>query len=168
MRRFTLTHEFNVSVETFWKLNFDREMNEAMFRQGLGFPDYTVQEFRDNDTEIFRRTVATPKMELPAVVQKAVGSSFRYTEETRFNKATKACTFKGIPSTMADKLTTDGVMRVESLGEAKVKRIIDFSVDAKIFAVGGLFEETAEKNMRTSYDVSARFMAKWIADKGLK
>lgn len=65
MRRFTLTHEFNVSLETFWNLNFDREMNEAMFRQGLGFPDYTVQEFRDTDTEIFRRTVATPKMEHP-------------------------------------------------------------------------------------------------------
>jgi hypothetical protein len=168
MRRFTLTHEFNCSVETFWKLNFDREMNEAMFRQGLGFPDYTVQEFRETDAEIFRRTVATPKMDLPAVVQKAVGSSFRYTEESRFTKATQVCTFKGIPSTMADKLTTDGVMRVTAVGEGKVKRTIDFSVDAKIFAVGGVFEETAEKNMRQSYDVSARFMAKWIADKGLK
>jgi hypothetical protein len=41
-------------------------------------------------------------MDLPAVVQKALGSSFRFTEETRFNKVTKACTFKGIPSTMAD------------------------------------------------------------------
>lgn len=40
---------------------------------------------------------------------------------------------------MADKLTTDGVMRVESLGPNKVKRVIDFSVDAKIFAVGGMF-----------------------------
>ena len=67
----------------------------------------------------------------------------------------------------SDKLATDGVMRIESLGANKIKRIIDFSVDAKIFAVGGLFEETAEKNMRASYDVSARFMAKWIADKGL-
>ncbi len=167
MRRFTITHEFNVSVETYWKLNFDREMNEAMFRQGLGFPDYTVQEFRETDTEIFRRTLATPKMDLPAVVQKALGSSFRYTEETRFNKTTKACTFKGIPSTMADKLTTDASMRIESLGPNKVRRVIDFSVDAKIFAVGGVFEETAEANMRKSYDVSARFMQKWIADKGL-
>lgn len=167
MRKFTLTHEFNCSVDTFWKLNFDRDMNEAMFRQGLGFPDYTVQELRDTDTETFRRTVATPKMDLPAVVQKALGSSFRYTEETRFNKTTKVCNFKGIPSTMADKLTTEGVMRVTAVGDTRCKRTIEFSVDAKIFAVGGVFEETAEKNMRQSYDVSARFMNKWIADKNL-
>ena len=167
MRRFTLTHEFNCSVETFWRLNFDREMNEAMFRQGLGFPDYQVQELKDTDAEIFRRTVATPKMDLPGVVQKALGSSFRYTEETRFNKATKACTFKGIPSTMADKLTTEGTFRVEAVGANRCKRTIDFQVDAKIFAVGGVFEETAEKNLRQSYDVSARFMNKWIADKNL-
>ncbi len=167
MRRFTLTHEFNCSVETFWKLNFDREMNEAMFRQGLGFPDYQVQELKDTDTEIFRRTVATPKMDLPGVVQKALGSSFRYTEETRFNKTTKVCHFKGIPSTMADKLTTEGTFRVEAAGANRCKRTIEFQVDAKIFAVGGVFEETAEKNLRQSYDVSARFMNKWIADKNL-
>ncbi len=167
MRRFTLTHEFNCSVETFWRLNFDREMNEAMFRQGLGFPDYQVQELKDTDAEIFRRTVATPKMDLPGVVQKALGSSFRYTEETRFNKTTKVCHFKGIPSTMADKLTTEGTFRVEAVGANRCKRTIDFQVDAKIFAVGGVFEETAEKNLRQSYDVSARFMNKWIADKNL-
>ncbi len=167
MRRFTLTHEFNCSVDTFWKLNFDREMNEAMFKQGLGFPDYQVIELKDTDAEIFRRTVATPKMDLPGVVQKALGSSFRYTEETRFNKSTKVCTFKGIPSTMADKLTTEGSFKVETLGANRCKRTIDFSVDAKIFAVGGVFEETAEKNMRQSYDVSARFMNKWIAEKNL-
>ena len=167
MRRFTLTHEFNCSVETFWRLNFDREMNEAMFRQGLGFPDYQVQELKDTDAEIFRRTVATPKMDLPGVVQKALGSSFRYTEETRFNKTTKVCHFKGIPSTMADKLTTEGSFRVEAVGANRCKRTIDFQVDAKIFAVGGVFEETAEKNMRQSYDVSARFMNQWIADKNL-
>ena len=167
MRRFTLTHEFNCSVETFWRLNFDREMNEAMFRQGLGFPDYQVQELKDTDAEIFRRTVATPKMDLPGVVQKALGSSFRYTEETRFNKTTKVCHFKGIPSTMADKLTTEGTFRVEAVGANRCKRTIDFQGDAKIFAVGGVFEETAEKNLRQSYDVSARFMNKWIADKNL-
>ncbi len=168
MRKFTMTHEFDCSVDTFWKLNFDREMNEAMYRQGLGFPDYQVLELTDNDRETFRRTQATPKMDLPSVVQKALGSSFRYTEETRFNKATKVLTFKGIPSTMSDKLLTDGTMRVEALGEGRCKRVIDVTVEAKVFAVGGVFEEAAEKNMRASYDSAAKFMNKWIHDKGIK
>ena len=167
MKRFTMTHEFNCSPDTYWKVNFDREMNEQMYKKGLGFPEYTVQEQREDDREIFRRTLATPTINAPAVVQKAMGSGFRYTEETRFNKATKVSTFKGIPSVMADKLTTEGTFRVEAVGANRCKRTIDFQVDAKIFAVGGVFEETAEKNLRQSYDVSARFMNKWIADKNL-
>lgn len=168
MKRFTMTHEFNCSPDTFWKVNFDREMNEAMYKKGLGFPEYSVTELREDDREIFRRTLATPTVNAPAVVQKAMGSGFRYTEETRFNKATRVLTFKGIPSVMADKLLTDGTMRVEPLaGGARCRRTIEVTVDAKIFGVGGLFESTAEDNMRQSYDKSAAFMNKWLAEKNL-
>lgn len=168
MKRFTITHEFNCSVDTLWKLNFDRELNEQLYRKALAFPSYEVQEFREDDREIFRRTQATPTVNAPAVVQKAMGSSFRYTEESRFNKATKVCTFKGIPSVMADKLTTEGAMRAEALdGGARCRRVIEFTVEAKIFGVGGIFESTAEDNMRQSYDKSAAFMNKWIAEKSL-
>ena len=168
MKRFTMTHEFNCSPDTFWKVNFDREMNEAMYKKGLGFPEYSVTELREDDREIFRRTLATPTVNAPAVVQKAMGSGFRYTEETRFNKATKVLTFKGIPSVMADKLLTDGTMRVEPLaGGARCRRTIEVTVDAKIFGVGGLFESTAEDNMRQSYDKSAAFLNKWLAEKNL-
>lgn len=168
MRRFTMTHEFDCTPETFWKLNFDKAMNEAMYRDGLGFPDYTVQEFRETDTEIFRRTLATPKMDLPAAVQKILGSNFRYTEETRFNKATKACTFKGIPSVQPEKLKTDGTMRVDALPNNRCKRTIEITSEANIMLVGGLLEETGEKNMRASYDKSASFTNRWINEKGLK
>ncbi len=164
MKRFTMTHDFDCSAEAFWKYNFDRALNDAMYTKGLGFPEYTVQELRDTDAEVFRRTSAVPKMDLPSVVQKALGSGFRYTEETRFNKSTKVCTFKGIPSTMADKLITDGTMRVTPLGDTRCRRTIEVTVDAKIFGVGGIFEETAEKNMRTSYDRSAVFMNQWIKE----
>ena len=168
MKRFTMTHEFNCSPDTFWKLNFDREMNEQMYKKGLGFPEYSVAEQREDDREIFRRTQATPTINAPAVVQKAMGSGFRYTEETRFNKATKVLTFKGIPSVMADKLTTDGTMRVDPIGDGKrCRRTIEVVIDAKIFGVGGIFESTAEDNMRQSYDKSAAFMNKWIAEKNL-
>lgn len=168
MKRFTLTHEFDCSVDTLWKLNFDRELNEQLYRKALAFPHYEVQEFREDDREIFRRTLATPTVNAPAVVQKAMGSSFRYTEESRFNKGTKVCAFKGIPSVMADKLTTDGTMRVEALaGGARCRRVIEFTVEAKIFGVGGIFESTAEDNLRTSYDKNAAFLRQWIADKKL-
>jgi hypothetical protein len=166
MKRFTMTHEFNCSPDSYWKLNFDKEMNEAMFRTGLKFPKYDITESREDDREIFRRTVATPTINAPAVVQKALGSSFQYTEESRFNKTTKVCTFKGIPSVMADKLITEGTMRVEALaGGARCRRVIEVMVEAKIFGVGGIFESTTEENVRMSYDKSASFVNQWIADK---
>ncbi len=168
MRRFTMTHEFDCTPETYWKLNFDRDMNTAMYRDGLGFPDYTIQELRETDTTIFRRTVATPKMDLPAAVQRILGSNFRYTEETDFNKSTKVCTFKGIPSVQPEKLKTNGKMSVDALPNNRCRRTIEIVSEANIMLVGGLLEETGEKNIRASYDKSARYTNRWIKEKGLE
>ena len=102
------------------------------------------------------------------VQAKIIGNNFRYTEETRWNKSTKIAAFKGIPSTQADKLKTEGSMRVEALPGNRCKRVVDFTTEAKIMLVGGMLEDTAEDNMRKSYNKNAVFMQKWLADKGLK
>lgn len=168
MKKFSITHEFDCTPETYWKLNFDKEFNSALYLEGLGFPEYRVDEQRETDAEIFRRTIATPKMDVPAAVAKIIGNNFRYTEETRWNKSTKVAAFKGIPSTQADKLKTEGSMRVEALPGNRCKRVVDFTTEAKIMLVGGMLEDTAEDNMRKSYNKNAVFMQKWLADKGLK
>ncbi len=167
MHKFSVTHEFACTPATFWKLNFDREVNETLYKTVLRFPDYTVSELRDTDAEIFRRTVATPKMELPAAVQKVLGANFKYTEETTLDKKAGRATFKGIPSTMADKLTTNGVMKVEAVGADRSRRVVEFTVDARVMLVGGLLEQTAEKQMRDAYDKNATFLNKWITDHDL-
>lgn len=165
MARFTMTHEFDCTPDVFWKdLNFNKEMNEAMYKH-LGFPEYQLLEQRETDGEIFRRTVATPKMDVPGPLQKLLGSNFKYTEETRYDKKTGRATFKGIPSTLADKMITEGVIRLEPIGANRCRRVIDVTVEAKIFGVGGLMESTAEKNIRQSYDTSARFMNQWVTQK---
>jgi hypothetical protein len=43
-----------------------------------------------------------------------------------------------------------------------VRRIAEMSIEAKIFAVGGLLESTAEKQMRDGWDKSATFMNKYL------
>jgi hypothetical protein len=79
-------------------------------------------------------------------------------------KAERVWRWKMTPSTLADKLFTSGLVRIETLGSDKVRRIADMNVEAKIFGVGGLIEGTAEKQMREGWDKSAAFMNKWIAD----
>ncbi|MEZ4394880.1 MAG: DUF2505 domain-containing protein [Polyangiales bacterium] len=168
MNKFTMTHEFNCSVETYWnKLQFDDEVNNALYKKALGFPEYSLLEHKDSETEIFRRVSVTPKMDMPAAVQKVLGSNFRYTEETRYNKKAGTMSFKAIPSTLADKLTTTGVLRMEALGPNRCRRIIDVTTEAKVMLVGGVLESTAEKNVRDGYDKGARFFNQWIAEKGL-
>jgi hypothetical protein len=70
--------------------------------------------------------------------------------------------WKMAPNTLADKLFTSGTVRIEPIGSDKVKRIAEMSIEAKIFAVGGLIESTAEKQMRDGWDKSAIFMNKFV------
>lgn len=163
MGKFTVTHEINCNVETFWKTFFDKDFNEKLYKESLGFPAFSVLEQKETDTQITRRTSGTPKMSLPGPVQKLFGSNFSYVEEGTFDKATKVFQWKMIPSTLADKLRNEGTVRVEAIGDSKVRRIAELVVEAKVFAVGGLIESSGEKQLREGWDASAVYMNTYLA-----
>ncbi|NUQ76604.1 MAG: DUF2505 family protein [Polyangiaceae bacterium] len=168
MGKFTITHEIPCSEEMFWKTFFDKEFNETLFLKELSFPEYKIIEARETDTEIIRKISGQPKMDLPGPIAKLLGSGFRYTEEGRFNKASKQWSWKMTPSTLADKLRNEGTMRIEKLGEDRVRRIADITVEAKVFGIGGLLESTTEKELRSGWDKSAVFLRKWVSDPSRK
>jgi hypothetical protein len=164
MGKFTVTHEINCNADTFWKIFFDKTFSEKLYKESLGFPEYTITEQRDTGTEVIRVSVGTPKMDMPGPVAKLLGSSFSFTEHGTFNKATKVYRFKSTPSTMADKLRNEGTLRIEPIGDNKVRRIAEIEIEAKVFGVGGLIESSAEKQFREGWDRSAVYMNQWIAD----
>ncbi len=164
MGKFTITHEINCDADTFWKLFFDKSYNEELFRKELGFPHYSIVEQRETDSEIYRKIAGQPKMDMPGPVQKLLGSGFSYTEEGRFNKATKTWTWKMTPSALADKLRQEGTLRIEAVGDKKVRRVAEMVIEAKVFGVGGLIESSAEKQLRQGWDHSATFTNRWIAE----
>jgi hypothetical protein len=168
MGKFTLTHTINCNAETFWKTFFDKDFNVQLYKGPLGFPDFQVVSQTDDDTTVARKVAAQPKMEVPGPVQKLIGPGFRYTEEGSMKKSEGVWRWKMIPSTLADKLFTSGTVRVEAMGEGKVRRVADVSIEAKIFAVGGLIESTAEKQVRDGWDKSATFMNQFIAQQANK
>ncbi len=163
MGKFTLTHTINCNAETFWKTFLDKDFNTQLYKGPLGFPDFEVVSQTDDGTTVTRKVAAQPKMEVPGPVQKLIGPGFRYTEEGSMKKAEGVWRWKMTPSTLAEKLFTSGMVRVEAVGDDKVRRIAEMSVEAKIFAVGGLIEGTAEKQMRDGWDKSATFMNQFIA-----
>jgi hypothetical protein len=162
MGKFTVTHEINCNVDTFWKIFFDKEFNEKLYKEAIGFPEFNVVDQRETETEIIRKCAGKPKLNMPGPVMKLLGDSFRYTEEGKFNKATKIWTWKMTPSTLADKLRQEGSVRAEPIGDSKVRRVADLINEAKIFGIGGLLESSAEKELRAGWDKSAVFMNDWI------
>lgn len=163
MGKFTVTHEINCDAETFWKVFFDKEFNTKLYLEDLGFPEYKTLEQNETDTQITRKVHGQPKMNVPGPVAKLLGSGFAYTEEGSMNKADKVWKWKLLPSTLADKLRTEGTVRIEPIGDNKVRRIAEIFVEAKIFGVGGLIESSAEKQLREGWDASAVFMNKYLA-----
>jgi hypothetical protein len=164
MGKFTVTHEIHCNAETFWKTFFDKDFNDKLYLDHLHFPEFKVVEQTETDTTITRKTSGKPKMNMPGPVAKILGDNFRYTEEGSFDKATKVFRWKMIPSVMAEKLRTEGVVRIEPIGDNKVRRIAELTVEAKIFGIGGMMESSAEKQLRQGWDDSAQFMNKYLAN----
>jgi len=163
MGKFTVTHEINCNAETFWKLFFDKSFNETMYRNELGFPRFDILDQQETDAKLTRKVAGQPKMDVPAPVAKLLGSNFAYVEEGTLDKSTKIWRWKLIPSTLADKMRTEGVVRLEPIGDSKVRRIAEIEIEVKVFGVGGLMESSAEKQLRQGWDQSAIFMNKYLA-----
>ena len=102
MTTFTMRHDLDCDCEKFWKLFFEKDFNEQLFK-ALEFPEWKLLDTKETDTEIVRTVKATPKMEAPAAVAKLLGSSFGYDEVGTFNKASKTLKFIIKPNVMTDR-----------------------------------------------------------------
>lgn len=163
MPTFQLKHEIECTPERFYKLFTDKEFNEALYKS-LEFPEWKILDVKETDKEIIRTVKATPKMEAPGPVVKALGASFGYTEESRFDKGTKMQSFAIKPSSMADKLKNEGKVRIEAVGSDKCMRIVDITIEAKVFGIGGIIESSLEKSLRAGWNKSADFTNKWVKE----
>jgi hypothetical protein len=166
--RYTIKHTFNTDADTFWnKIFFDSGYNDALFKDHLKF-SYRVLELTHNpDGSVRRRVECAPPIELPSAAKKIFGDSTSYVEDGRFDPATKRFSVEVQPRVGADKIHTRVVMWVEPRGDKRVERMVDVDSSVKVFGVGKILEAFLEKQMRASYDSSADFTNKWIADKGL-
>jgi hypothetical protein len=164
MKKFTLRHEINCSVDQFWKVFFDKEFNNELFLKGLGFPEYEVLSQEETDTSVKRKIRGKPKMDVPKAVSKVLGDSFGYEENGSMDKSKGLWTWAMTPNRLEGKLITKGTVTVEAVGDDKCRRIATMEVEAKIFGVGKLIEKASETQMTDGWNKSATFMNKWLAD----
>jgi Protein of unknown function (DUF2505) len=165
MTNIRLVHTIRCDAPAFWKLFFDPQLNQALYRKALGFSKLEVLAFEETDTRITRKVAANPKLSnLPGPVAKLLGSNFGYVEDGSMDKAEGIWRFKMVPTTLADKIRQEGSVRVEPEG-AHVRRIVEVVVEAKVFAIGGLVEGAAEKELRQAWETSTTYMNDWIEGK---
>jgi hypothetical protein len=157
MRRGTITQEIASDVDEHWRTFLDPDIEKDLYIQGLGFK-YEPLERRETDAEIFRRIRVVPKLDLPGPVVKVIGSSFAYTEEGTFDKKARLWRARTIPSVLVDRLTSELTVRAEPAGEGKCRRHVEFTLDARIFAVGGLVEGAFEKEIRSGWAKSLEYI----------
>ena len=165
MRRITVVQEILTDVDNHWKLFLDDEFDKAQALDGLGFASYEILEHKDEPDRVFRKTRGAPKLDLPAVVAKALGPHFGYTEEGAWDKKTKVWRSRLIPNILTDRLSSDAVVRAEAAGEGRCRRICELSVEAKVFGIGTIIETALERDLRSGWERAATFMNRWIRDR---
>jgi hypothetical protein len=164
MKKFTLRHEINCSVDHFWEVFFDPEFNKKLFLDELGFPQYETLDLNKSEKSITRKVKGTPKMDMPKPVVKLLGEGFSYEESGTFDKDTQVWKWKMKPAKLADKLRNEGEVTCERISDDKCRRVATIEIEAKVFGVGGLIESSSEKQMKDGWNKSADFMNRWLED----
>lgn len=165
---FTIRHTLDIDEDTFWKqLFFDEEFNRALYQDHLKFHTFKVLEYEEKpDGVIIRRTENAPPVEVPKAIEKALGNATSYIEDGRFDPVAKKFVFTASP-TATDKIQTRGEVWCEERGEKRIERIVRVEVNAKIFGVGKVVENTIEQQTRQQYDKATEFTRQWIMNKQL-
>jgi hypothetical protein len=152
---------------TFWASFLDESYLRALYLDELEARAFDVLEISDAS----RKLRIVPKMKLPAPVAKLIGESFAYEEHGTLDRANNEWTWRMVqPANLdpkskprKDAVTMRGTVRIEHSGEAHCRRTDSFTVEAKIFGLGGLIESTIDKELQSARAKEYAFLARWVA-----
>ena len=166
MKTSTVSAALPCTPGTFWASFFDESYLRALYLDELGSREFEVLEV----SELSRKLRIVPKMKLPAPVAKLIGESFAYEEHGTLDRASGEWTWRMLqPANLdakskprKDAVTMHGTARIEPSGDAHCRRTDTFSVEAKIFGLGGLIESTVEKELQRARTMEYAFLAQWL------
>lgn len=166
MVRLTMRQEIHCDAATFWRQFFDPELCRRLFLEGLGFPAYETVRQQETPTTIERTVAIEPKLTMPAPLARAFGSSFRYTEEGSFDRSGETWRWRMLSDKLGDKVRVTGTLRLTPLGPARVAREVEIDIEAKVFMLGSLIEDTFKKQLSDGWHRSAEVQNQWLRETG--
>lgn len=166
MQRHHMDHEIACSPARLWELYFDDAFNVEMYERGLGFPSCKILERRDDGKVLHRRMAMVPRLEMPATVAKIVGDKVGFEEIGDWVRSEGVYRWKMVLAAFGDKVRLQGDMRVAEHGAGHCRRIVDFEIEAKMFGVGKLIENTAAENTIEGWNNSAKLINQYVRSRG--
>lgn len=164
--RYTISDDFDTSLEHYWQVFFDDAYNAELYKRlRVGREVLEVKQEGEGEALVIRRKIKlSPQREVPALVAKFVKGAITYTEQGTFTARTNTLEIVTIPGFMADQLTTRGTYKLQSLGPTKVRRTWDGEISCKIPLLGGKVEKHIVEEVTNSYRDTTEFTRKWLVD----
>lgn len=169
MPSFRVEHVFDCSQTTFWeKVFFDAEYNRRLFYDELHFSEWKELEQKHDGERVHRFVRALPPTpDLPGPLKAALGNGVGYEERGVFDRSTNRYEARVRPNSLGDRVDVELSFRTEPMGEQKCRRIVDGKVSARVMLVGGMLEQRMITDLTRSYEKSAVFTNRFVAEKGL-
>ncbi|MDF3066303.1 MAG: hypothetical protein K0R38_1904 [Polyangiaceae bacterium] len=169
MATLEIEHTYNCSEDTFWdRLFLDPEYNERLFKTELKFPVWREVSREERGGALHRVVEVVPYVgELPATLKAVIGEGVGYEERGVLDRAAKTYKVTVVPNKLAEKLSIKVDIWTVADGDKRCKRKVRADASVKIFGVGGAIEKRLLADMERSYQKSAEFTNRYVAEKGL-
>lgn len=160
-----LTHHFPCTPQAYWDATRHPDF-EPIARERAEI-DYTRLDAREEGARAYTRARVSPRKELPALVQKAIGQArLSYVQELEEDSATLTTRWKVIPDFLTEKVQCSGGSRVVPAAGG-CDRIIEGTIDVSIPFIGGTIEKQIVEQISRSYDKAAEVLRTFIQDKAV-
>jgi len=150
-------HRLNIPASRYFELMFDPEFDKKLNLEGMGIAKWELLDRNVDGASWSQRVRITPPDNMPGFVKKIVGDSFHYEERRTHQKGSDSASGEMTPNVMRDKLKMGYRMQIIPDGENACRRIMDWEIEVKIFAIGGQIEKFAMGEVEKGTDASAKF-----------
>ena len=166
MKTSTTSAVLPCTPDSFWAAFLDESYLRALYLDELESRGFAILEIGDTT----RKLRIVPKMKLPAPVAKLIGESFAYEEHGTLDRATNEWTWQMVqpanldPKSKArkDAVSMHGTVHIAASGNGHCRRTDNFTVEAKIFGLGGLIESSIEKELQSARAKEYAFLTRWF------
>lgn len=159
--RIHVAHRFPVTPRAYWEATRDEALEARM--ADAGEVDFTHLERTVEGAVTRDRIRVTPRKELPAVAQRALGTPrFTYVQIVDSDDSTMTTSWKVVTDVLSDKVTCGGTSRVVPAPEG-CERVIEGEIKVAIPLVGGAIEKVVLEQLSRSYDRAADVIRDWLA-----